>query len=111
MLDQLQTIIRYHFGLLVALSIAVALKALLLALDCVPFNADEAVVALMARNILRGERPVFFYGQAYLGSTDAWLIALSFSIFGEMVFAIRAVQIALFAGFVWTTYLLAKRFG
>src|SRR5574341_1375409 len=98
MLDQLQTIIRYHFGLLVALSIAVALKALLLALDCVPFNADEAVVALMARHILQGERPVFFYGQAYLGSTDAWLVAGAFLIFGQRVIAIRLVQVALYLG-------------
>ena len=91
--------------------IGVAFKVLLLAFNAVPFNGDEAIVALMARHILRGERPVFFYGQAYLGSTDAWLIAGSFSVFGETVFAIRIVQIALFAGVVWTTYLLAKRYG
>jgi 4-amino-4-deoxy-L-arabinose transferase-like glycosyltransferase len=85
-------------------------KLVLLAFDAVPFNGDEAIVALMARHILRGERPVFFYGQAYLGSTDAWLVAASFSIFGETVFAIRVVHIVLFAGVVFTTYLLARRY-
>ena len=60
--------------LLGALLINVALKAALLYADVVPFNADEAVVALMGRHILQGERPVFFYGQAYLGSLDAWLV-------------------------------------
>ena len=75
-----------------------------------PFNGDEAIVALMARHILRGERPVFFYGQAYLGATDAWLVAVSFSIFGENVLAIRIVHILLFAGVVFTTYLLARRY-
>ena len=89
---------------------AVAYKLFLLAFSAVPFNGDEAIVALMARHILQGERPVFFYGQAYLGTTDAWLIALSFSIFGQTVFAIRLVHILLFAGVVFTTYLLARRY-
>src|SRR5512135_3039022 len=95
------------FGLIV---VAVVYKLGLLAINAVPFNGDEAIVALMARHILHGERPVFFYGQAYLGATDAWLVALSFSIFGENVLAIRIVQIVLFAGVVFTTYLLAKRY-
>jgi 4-amino-4-deoxy-L-arabinose transferase-like glycosyltransferase len=90
--------------------LSVVYKLFLLAFNTVPFNGDEAIVALMARHILRGERPVFFYGQAYLGSTDGWLVALSYSFFGESVFAIRVVHITLFAGVVWTTYLLAKRF-
>jgi 4-amino-4-deoxy-L-arabinose transferase-like glycosyltransferase len=90
--------------------VSAAYKLFLLAFNAVPFNGDEAIVALMARHILRGERPVFFYGQAYLGSTDAWLVAASFSIFGESVFAIRLVHIVLFAGVVLTTYLLARRY-
>lgn len=90
--------------------LAVIYKAVWLVCGAIPFNGDEAIVALMARHILQGERPVFFYGQAYLGATDAWLVALSFSIFGESVLAIRIVHIALFAGVVFTTYLLAKRY-
>ncbi len=95
-------------ALIVALS--VVYKLFLLAFNAVPFNGDEAIVALMARHILHGERPVFFYGQAYLGSTDAWLVAASFSVFGESVLAIRIVHILLFAGVVLTTYLLARRY-
>ena len=91
--------------------LAVVYKFGLLAINAVPFNGDEAIVALMARHILHGERPVFFYGQAYLGATDAWLVAVSFSIFGENVLAIRIVQIALFAAFLITSYLIAKRLG
>jgi len=92
-------------------SVGVAYKLVWLALNAVPFNGDEAIVALMARHILRGERPTFFYGQAYLGATDAWLVAFSFSIFGENVLAIRIVQTALFAVFLLTSYLVAKRAG
>lgn len=91
--------------------VGVAYRFAWLALNVVPFNGDEAIVALMARHILHGERPAFFYGQAYLGATDAWLVACSFSIFGESVLAIRIVQVALFAAFLLTSYLVARRVG
>jgi len=61
-----------------------------------PFNSDEAIVGLMGKHIIDGERPIFFYGQSYMGSLDAYLVALSFLIFGEKVFAIRLVQLILF---------------
>jgi 4-amino-4-deoxy-L-arabinose transferase-like glycosyltransferase len=87
----------------------VALKWLLLAADAIPFNSDEAMVGLAARHILQGERPVFFYGQAYLGSLDSWLIAFAFAIFGDTVESIRLVQIVLYAGTMITAYLMARR--
>src|SRR3972149_6035024 len=91
--------------------LSVVYKLVLLAFNAVPFNGDEGVIALMARHILQGERPIFFYGQAYLGSTDAWLAAFSFSIFGQSVLAIRLVQVALFVGTLITTYRVARRMG
>lgn len=78
------------------LLIAAIARALLLISGSLSFHADEAVVGLMARHILQGERPVFFYGQAYMGSLDAWLIALGFRLFGESVLTIRLVQSALY---------------
>jgi hypothetical protein len=90
---------------------AIIFKIILLAMNAVPFNGDEGVVALMARHILQGERPVFFYGQTYLGGTNAWLVAFSFSIFGQSILAIRIVQVALFAATLITTYHVARRFG
>ena len=89
----------------------VALRVMLLVGDAVPFNGDEAIVALMARHILAGERPVFFYGQAYLGSTDAWLAAVAFAVLGQMILSLRVVQIALYVGTLVTTYPVARRFG
>lgn len=94
-------------GLLALLS--VGLKAGLLAADVFPFNADEAIVALMARHILHGEWPAFFYGQAYLGSLDPTLVAAGFAAFGERVLVIRAVQTLLYAGTVFTGMLLSWR--
>ena len=77
--------------------IAVVFKIYLLALDVIPFNSDEAVVGLMAKHILDGEYPIFFYGQSYMGSLDAFLIAGMFKIIGEKVIAIRIVQIILYS--------------
>jgi 4-amino-4-deoxy-L-arabinose transferase-like glycosyltransferase len=101
---------REIWPLVVILTGAIALKAALLVLDAVPFNADEAVVALMARHILQGERPLFFYGQAYMGSLDAYLVAAAFQVFGERVLAIRLVQVLLFAAVVVTSYPVSLRF-
>jgi 4-amino-4-deoxy-L-arabinose transferase-like glycosyltransferase len=84
------------------------LKAWLLWRDVVPFNADEAVVALMARHILQGERPLFFYGQAYMGSLDAWLVAVGFALLGHHVWVIRLVQMLLYLGTLITTAVLGE---
>lgn len=86
------------------LLVAAAWKMLLVLWDVIPFNSDEAIVALMARHILNGERPIFFYGQAYMGSLDAYLVALGFLIFGEQVWVIRLVQGGLYLGTILTTY-------
>ena len=101
------TAVRWHLGAI--LIGAVMLKVVLLVLDTVPFNADEAVVALMARHILRGERPLFFYGQAYMGSLDAYLVAGAFALLGESVWAIRVVQTMLFVATLATGYYVALR--
>lgn len=95
--------------LLAAVVIALALRLALLATSAVPFNSDEAIVGLMARHILDGARPIFFYGQAYMGSLDAWLISGVFRFLGESVFSIRVVQILLYLLFLVLTAVLATR--
>jgi hypothetical protein len=96
-----------RYGVLIlALAVSIGGKAVLLAVQAIPFNADEAVVALMAKHILQGERPLFFYGQAYMGSLDAILVAAGFAVFGVQVWVVRAVQMLLFAG----TMILWHRF-
>lgn len=87
----------------------VALRAGLLVAGVVPFNSDEAIVGLMARHILRGEWSTFFYGQAYMGSLDAVLVAIGFRLFGVQVAVIRAVQILLASATIVTTMMLAYR--
>jgi 4-amino-4-deoxy-L-arabinose transferase-like glycosyltransferase len=93
----------------VILAIGVILKITLLIFGRVPFNADEAVVALMARHILQGESPVFFYGQAYMGSLNAFLTAGAFRLMGEQVLGVRLVQILLYLLIMLTTYYIGKK--
>src|SRR4030067_806163 len=100
--------VRVKAGLVGAIVVAVGLKMSLLAAGSVPFNADEAVVALMARHILQGERPVFFYGQAYMGSLDAYLVAGGFWLFGQKVWVIRGVQGVLYLATLLSTAWLGR---
>jgi len=72
-------------------------RIILLAMDAFPFNSDEAIVGLMGRHILEGENFLYFYGQSYMGSLDAYLVALGFLIIGQKVIAIRFVQIFLYS--------------
>ncbi|MEN6435749.1 MAG: glycosyltransferase family 39 protein [Anaerolineaceae bacterium] len=100
----------WYYLLFVAILILTAgLKTCLLIKNALPFNSDEAIVGLMAKHILEGERPTFFYGQAYMGSLDAWLVSAGFAIFGTKVWVIRLVQIILYMATVALTMYLVKK--
>src|SRR6188508_1705499 len=50
-------------------------------------NSDSAVPVLMARHMLDGERPLYFWGQPYLGAIDSYLAAGLLALFGrDLVF-------------------------
>jgi len=95
--------------LAVGLALALTIRWLLWLAGAVPFNSDEAIVGLMARHISAGARPSFFYGQAYMGSLDAWLIAGAFQLLGDSLRSIRLVQIGLYLLFMVTAFGLAWR--
>lgn len=84
------------------------LKAWIVLAGLVPFNSDEAVVALMSRHILQGQHPIFFYGQAYMGSLDAYLTAAGFWLFGQSIWVIRLVQSILYLSVMLSTVCLAR---
>ncbi len=90
------------------ISLGILLKAGLLISGAFPFNSDEAIVGLMGRHILAGERPIFFYGQAYMGSLDAFIVAAFFKLFGQAVWVIRFVQTLLFTFTIFSTFWLGK---
>ena len=97
------------YGLLGAVTTALLLKLSLLKMGVLPFNADEAIVALMARHILAGKLPIFFYGQAYMGSLDAFIVAGFYKLVGDSIWAIRLVQTCLFLLTILTTAFLSRR--
>ena len=74
-----------------------------------PFDSDEAIFLLMARHILAGERPLFFYGEAYGGSADSYLTALFYYFFGATIAIARLVQSLEYLMAMLFTYLLARR--
>ncbi len=99
---------RHWIAVLVVLLIAGLFRAWLMADTRVAFESDEAVVGLMARHINQGQTiPTFFYGQAYMGSLDAILVAGGFQVLGESVRAIRVVQLLLYLVALVTGYALA----
>ncbi|MBN1656778.1 MAG: glycosyltransferase family 39 protein [Anaerolineae bacterium] len=95
--------------LLALLALMVLIRGMLIWLDVIDFNSDEAVIDLMARHITQGRWPTFYYGVAYVGSLGATLIAGAFLLFGESIAAARVVQICFYAGTMVFSYLLARR--
>jgi 4-amino-4-deoxy-L-arabinose transferase-like glycosyltransferase len=101
----------WHRGiaLLAPFIVAVLLKAVLMPLDVIPFDSDEAIPMLMAKHILAGERPLFWYGEDYGGSLDSFLIAGAYSLLGVSVTVARVVQSLEYLVAILFTYLLTRR--
>ncbi len=72
-------------------------------------NADEAIVGLMARHVLLGEFPAFYWGQEYGGSLEAILAAPLLAAAPTSVAAVKAVpQIFHLVG-VGLCYVIGRR--
>ncbi|HMP49542.1 MAG TPA: hypothetical protein PKA63_12825 [Oligoflexia bacterium] len=71
-------------------------------------ESDEAIVGLMGKHILEGKGiPVFYYGQAYMGSLEAILVAISFYFLGISTFALKLIPFCFSLFLVVTNYTLA----
>ncbi len=93
------------------LIVALGVRLALILASGVMIDGDEAVVGLQALHILRdGERPIFYYGQAYMGSLEAYLAAGVFALAGgPSRLALRVVPLGCALLLVGATYLLARR--
>ena len=70
-------------------------------------NFDTATVGLMALDILDGARPLFFYGQNYMGSIEAYAAAAWFALLGPGPFALALAPITfavLWAAALWLLF-------
>src|SRR3954469_25903089 len=97
------------WGVLALLGLGLAVRLALLLGPFGALEADEAVVGLMARHILQGDRPIFYWGQAYLGTLEAYTAAAVFAIVGPSTAALKAVPTAYSLLYVALSYLVARR--
>ncbi|GIG88795.1 hypothetical protein Pen02_37310 [Plantactinospora endophytica] len=75
-----------------------------------PTNSDEATMGLAALHIAQGrDLPVFFYGQHYMGTIEAYLSAPLVALAGPSVTALRIPTLLLYALFLVLMYVLVKR--
>ena len=73
-----------------------------------PTDGDEGTMGLAALHIAQAtDFPILFYGQWFMGVPEAYLAAPVFHLVGPSDYTLRLVAVALFAGFLVATYLLA----
>src|SRR5438128_28774 len=100
----------FAIGLSIALGAGLALRLAVIASSLGELDGGEAVVGLMARHIaFLGDRPVFYYGQPYLGSLEAFSAAPLFRVFGSNTMLLKLVPTAYSLGFLAVSAVLAKR--
>src|SRR5579872_2510113 len=73
--------------LLLCLLVTLIARVLLLIHTNGVIDGDEALVGIQAEHILRGAWPVYFYGQPYMGSLEAYFVALIFALVGPSTWA------------------------
>ena len=99
----------YGMYAFIIIAVATSLRLFLIAQGWPHTNADEDTMGIMAMHIAyNGEHPIFFYGQNYMGTLEAYLAAGFFRVIGASVFSLRLGPLLLFALFLTSMYLLAS---
>ena len=96
-------------GLAIAVLGALALRLFFIRTPHGALDSDEAIVGLMGRHVLRGEFPIFYYGQKYMGGLEPQLAALGFAIGGATPLVLKLVCLAVALVLVWLTAELGRR--
>jgi hypothetical protein len=96
---------RYLWSMLFA-ALAITARLPFLVSHKIAFDADEAVEGLMARHVLHGEFPAFFWGQAFKGVPEVYAAAGAFAFFGPSVTVLKSVTLAFFAAYVALNFVL-----
>jgi hypothetical protein len=94
----------------ICLLLAIIIRVWLIARTHGVIDGDEVLVGVQAEHILHGEFPIYFYGQPYMGSLEAYLVALLIAIGGPSVWTLRGEPILLSLVLVWLTWKLAAAF-
>src|SRR5438270_4778728 len=100
----------FHIGLVALLLVGLAVRLAIIASPLGEIDGDEAVVGLMARHIaFLGERPVFYWGQPYLGSLEAFSAAPLFRVFDSSTVVLKLVPAAYSLAFLALSAILTRR--
>jgi hypothetical protein len=101
--------LRFRLGLAALVVVGVGLRLAVIASPLGEIDGDEAVVGLMARHIaFTGERPVFYWGQPYLGSLEAFSAAPLFGAFNSSTPLLKLVPTTYSLAFLVLSGLLAR---
>ncbi|MBF6591064.1 MAG: hypothetical protein IVW57_11140 [Ktedonobacterales bacterium] len=97
----------YPIAAAAIIAAAVAIRVTLVGAGWPGTDSDDSTMGLMALHILtRGEHPLFFWGQAYMGTGEAYVGALMLALFGVSSFALKCGLIVLYAAFMSVMYWL-----
>jgi len=73
-------------------------------------HSDEAIVGIMAQDIAAGRsKPVFFYGQRYMGALEAYVVAGLLGLVNRPIVALRLAPALFFAAMVGVQYAMLTR--
>lgn len=99
----------YALCALALIALALGLRITLVELGWPLLDSDEGTMGLMAMHIAyRGEHPIFFYGQGYMGAAEAYIAAVMFHFWGVSVLTLRLGLLLLYAAFLIAMYLLSS---
>lgn len=73
-----------------------------------PLSSDEAWPGLMAMHMLKGEFPVVYWGQTYMGTQESFIDAALIFLFGAHTLTIRIYPLAFAFLFLAVSYWLAR---
>lgn len=73
------------------------------------FKADQALVGLMGKHILDGHPMIYFYGQAYMGSLEAFMATLIYLVRGINIISVQLAPLVFFLLFLIVNFYLLKR--
>jgi F5/8 type C domain-containing protein len=99
------TIVGVAWGMLVGIALRLWVAS---AADGKSFS-DNAVVALMAMHALRGKLYTFYWGQTYMGSIEALVVAPFFALFGVSDRVLSAGLLPWWIAFATAVFLVVRR--
>jgi hypothetical protein len=99
----------YGLCALCIIAVGVGIRVALIGAGWPHTNSDEGTYGMMGIDIaFHGASPIYMYGQLYMGTTQAYLAAFFFRLFGVSMFNLRLGLVVLFTLFLCAMYWLTR---